>query len=242
MSTTPATPRTPLSPTPRTRLTRARQRAGTDRADLHALLGSALVGHLGLVRDGAPVVLPVAVALDVDGPDDAGTLYLHGSSGAGWLRAVDAGPVCVTVTEVDALVLARSGMHHSMNYRSAVVHGTARVVTDAAERERALGLVVDQVVPGRSATLRPSTRRELAATALVAVPLAEASLKARTGGVDDDEADVDPDVWAGVVPLGRTAGDPVTAPDSRAPVPDDVRRRVADLRGGGAPDGTRVRA
>src|SRR4051794_4310756 len=172
----------PLSPTPRTTITRHRERGADDRADLLAVLDEALVCHVGIVRDGEPVVLPAIHGVDPDGPDEGGTLYLHGSVAAPWLLQAPDQTVCVTVTLVDALVLARVAFSHSMNYRSAVVIGPARRVADAAERDRALRLIVDHVVPGRTETLRANTRKELAATAVVAVPLAGASGKGRTGG------------------------------------------------------------
>jgi uncharacterized protein len=208
----------------RTSLTRLRERGRPDRAELMAFLASQYVAHVAVVVDDHPVALPVAYGLDAD------TLYLHGSVGAGWLRRVPGTTVCVTVTAVDGLVLARSGFHHSMNYRSAVVIGPCRLVSSDAERARALDLVVDQVVPGRSATLRPPTRKELAATAVLAVPLAEASLKVRTGGVGDEPEDVEAGTWAGVLPLAVTAGDLETDPLTSAPVPPDVAARAADLR------------
>ena len=222
-----------LSPTPRTTVTRGAKRAVVERDRLLALLSDTLVAHLGVVvtRGGQahPVVLPTAFAVAADGPDEGGTLYLHGSTGAGWLRAALASDVCVTVTEVDGLVAARSAFSHSMNYRSAVVIGRARVVDDAAERDRALDLIVDQMIPGRAATLRPSTRRELAATAVLALPLREASMKERAGGPVDEPEDVASGVWAGHIPLRRVADAPVSAPDSDAEVPADVRLRAAAL-------------
>jgi nitroimidazol reductase NimA-like FMN-containing flavoprotein (pyridoxamine 5'-phosphate oxidase superfamily) len=181
---------------------------------------------VGTVRDGVPVVLPAVHAADPDGPDEGGTLYLHGSVAAPWLRQAPEQTVCATFTVVDALVLARAAFSHSMNYRSAVVYGVARQVTDARERDHALRLVVDHVVPGRSATLRASTRKELAATTVIAIPLAEASVKGRTGGPKDEPEDVESGAWAGVVPL-RTAAGPVEAA-TRGPVPDDVGRRLAE--------------
>ena len=217
----------PLSPTARTTLTRGRHRAVTDRVELERLLAAGLVAHLGLVVDGAPVVLPTAYGFDVDGPDEGGSLYLHGSVAAGWLRHAVGATVCVGVTELDGLVLARSGFHHSMNYRSAVVIGTARLVEDDAERVRALDLVVDQMVPGRAATLRPATRRELAATAVLAVPLAEASMKARDGGPVDDPEDVAAGTWAGHLPVARVVGRAVPDADAVGPVPEDVAARQA---------------
>jgi nitroimidazol reductase NimA-like FMN-containing flavoprotein (pyridoxamine 5'-phosphate oxidase superfamily) len=221
-----------LSPTPRTTITRHRERGSDDRADLFALLEEALVCHVGLVRDGAPVVLPSIFAVDADGPDDGGTLYLHGSVGAPWLAESPGSSVCVTFTVIDGLVLARSSFNHSMNYRSAVVMGPARLVDGEDERSHALGLIVDHVVPGRSATLRANTRKELAATTVLALPLAEASVKARTGGPKDDVEDIAAGVWAGVLPLATTAGE--LEPHHDGPVPDDVRRRVAHW-GGSTP-------
>ncbi len=215
----------PLSPTPRTTITRLRERASEDRSDLFSLLEEALVCHVGLVRDGAPVVLPTVFAVDPDGPDEGGTLYLHGSVAAPWLAQAPHAELCATFTLVDGAVLARASFHHSMNYRSAVVLGTARPVEDEDERDHALRLIVDHVVPGRSATLRANTRKELAATAVVAVPLAEASVKTRAGGPADDDEDIEAGVWAGVVPLSLTAGG--IRPDQDGPVPEEVRRRAA---------------
>ncbi|GGD16712.1 pyridoxamine 5'-phosphate oxidase family protein [Nocardioides daphniae] len=225
----------PLEPTDRTTVTRGRNRVVADRTKLLALLADGLVCHVGVDVGDHPVVLPCAYAVDVDGPDAGGTLYLHGSVAAGWIRRLLADPahatICVTVTELDGLVTARSPFHHSMNYRSAVVVGRAREVTDTEERRHALDLVVDHMVPGRSATLRPSTRKELAATAVLAVPLAEASMKERAEGPVDDEADVASGVWGGHIPLRRVAVDPVPAPDAVGEVPEDVRARAAELAG-----------
>lgn len=221
---------TPLSPTERTTIGRGRNRMVEDRTELHRLLDDALIAHLGVVvsRDGQshPLVLPVAFAVDLDGPDDGGTLYVHGSVAAGWLRAAADATVCVTVTELEGLVAARSAFHHSMNYRSAVVIGTARIVEDADERRHALALTVDHMIPGRMATLRESTRKELAATAVLAVPLREASMKARADGAIDEPADVEAGVWAGVVPVRREFGAPVANRDAVGPVPADVLARA----------------
>ena len=173
-------------------------------------------------------MLPTIYAVDPDGPDEGGTLYLHGSVAAPWLVQAPGQTVCATFTLVDGAVLARSGFSHSMNYRSAVVFGEVRRVDDEAERDHALWLMVDHVVPGRSATLRPFTRKELAATTVIAVPLAEASVKARSGGPKDEPEDVAAGVWAGVVPLGLRAVGGRAPTDDDLPVPDDVRRRLAD--------------
>jgi uncharacterized protein len=218
-----------LSRTARTTLTRHRERGSDDRADLFAVLEESLVCHVGIVRDGQPVVLPSIFAVDRDGPDEGGTLYLHGSVSAPWLAGAPESPVCATFTLIDAAVISRVSFSHSMNYRSAVVMGVARRVDDEAEREHALALIVDHVVPGRSATLRGNNRKELAATVVLAVPLAEASVKARTGPPSDEPEDVATGTWAGVVPLHLAAGEVEPAPDLSpgAVVPDDVLRRVA---------------
>lgn len=228
LTTAPSSP-TPLSPTGRTTVRRGRHRARADRAELWDVLDAALVCHLAVVVDGAPLVLPTAFGADPDGPDRDGTLYLHGSVASRSLGAARERDVCATFTVVDGLVLARSGFHHSMNYRSAVVRGTARPVTDPVEHGRALALVVDQLVPGRTATLRPPTRKELVATAVLAVSLHEASVKARTGDPVDDEPDVAAGTWAGVVGVRTVLDAPVAAADVApgTPVPGDVSRRVA---------------
>lgn len=217
---------TPLSPTERTTVTRGRNRMVAERAELHAFLREALVAHLGVVMGEHPLVLPTAYAIDLDGPDEGGSLYVHGSVAAGWLRKASGATVCVTVTEVDGLVAGRSAFHHSMNYRSAVVIGPARVVEDGDERARALDLIVDHMIPGRAATLRASTRKELAATAVLAVPLLEASMKARAGGPVDEPSDVEAGVWGGHIPLRRVSGGAVSGEDSHDRVPGDVAARA----------------
>ncbi len=203
----------------------------TDRERLHEFLADALVAHIGVVVDGCPRVLPTAFAADVDGPDDGGTLYVHGSVAADWLLRAIEHDVCVTITELDGLVAARSAFHHSMNYRSAVVIGRARLVKGDAERAHALELIVDQMIPGRWRTLRPATRKELAATAVLAVPLAEASLKQRAGGPVDDPSDIEAGVWGGHIPMRRVACAPVGDNDSRGAVPEDVRLRAEQFDG-----------
>jgi nitroimidazol reductase NimA-like FMN-containing flavoprotein (pyridoxamine 5'-phosphate oxidase superfamily) len=221
-----------LEPTDRTRINRGRNRAVAEREALHALLADALVAHVGLVVGDHPVVLPTAYGVDAAGPDEGGTLYLHGSVAAGWLRSAPDATVCVTVTELDGLVAGRSAFHHSMNYRSAVVIGQARLVEDPAERQHALDLVVDHMLPGRSATLRPSTGKELAATAVLAVPLREASMKARAGGPGDEPEDVAAGGWGGHVPLSRVAGVPVPDDDATGPAPEQVSARAKALGAG----------
>lgn len=222
----------PLSPTPRTTISRGRNRAVEDREHLYAFLGEALLAHLGVVVDDEsphPVVLPTAFAIDPDGPDEGGSLYVHGSVAAGWLASALDRDVCVTITELDGLVAGRSSFHHSMNYRSAVVIGRARKVEDPDERLRALEAVVDHMIPSRWATLRPSTRKELAATGVLAVPLAEASMKERVGGPGDEPEDVAAGIWGGHIPLRRVAGRPVPDGDATGEIPADVVRRAAEL-------------
>jgi hypothetical protein len=219
-----------LSPTPRTTITRLRERGRSEREELLAFLGQGMIGHLAVDAGDHPVTLPVAYGVDPDGPDEGGTLYVHGSVAAGWMRSAPGSTVCVTVTSLDGLVLARSGFHLSMNYRCAVVIGTARLVESEDEAARALDLVVDQIVPGRAATLRPHSRKELVATAVLAVPLREASLKVRDGGVGDEPEDVAAGIWAGVLPLRTVAGEIEQDPEAPGPVPDDVARRAEQLR------------
>ena len=214
---------TTLSPTPRSTVRRLPLRARTDRADLYAVLDAGMVCHLGIVLGGAPVVLPTGYGRIDD------TLYLHGSTGAATLRAAARGePVCVTVTHVDGIVHARAVMHFSMNYRSAVVHGVPRLVTGDAERLDGLRAITENMSPGSWAHARGPNRRELAATAVLALELAEASVKVRTGPPGDDDEDVAAGgVWAGVLPV-RTVFDPpqpcpLLPPD--VPVPAHVTDR-----------------
>lgn len=209
----------PLSVTDRTRIGRHAERARTDRAELYAVLDVGMICHLGVMIGGSPVVLPTAYGRRDD------TLYLHGSSANRSILAADGQQVCVTVTHVDGLVCARAVFSHSVNYRSAVVFGTATLVTDHAERLAGLQAVTDQLIPGRWAAVRAPSRKELAATAVLAVPLAEASVKIRTGPPSDDPADLASAVWAGVVPVTATFGEPQPDPALRPGigVPDHIR-------------------
>jgi RimJ/RimL family protein N-acetyltransferase/nitroimidazol reductase NimA-like FMN-containing flavoprotein (pyridoxamine 5'-phosphate oxidase superfamily) len=205
------------APTPRTTASRDRGRVGYERAAAHAILDEAYHCHLGFVVDGEPRVLPTLHVRVAD------TLYLHGSTGSRPLVAARSGeglPVVVAVTHLDGLVLARSWFHHSVNYRAVVAHGVARLVTDDGERLRALTALVEKVGRGRSAESRPPNPRELAQTAVLALPLREVSVKVRTGGVVDEPADLALPHWAGVLPLRLTPG--VPEPDagvSAAPPP-----------------------
>lgn len=226
---------TPLSPTARTTIRRGKARAVTERDRLHRFLEDALLAHVGVVTTAGeemhPLVLPTAFGIDLGGPDEGGTVYLHASVAAGWYRRTVGRQVCVTITELDGLVAARSAFHHSMNYRSAVIFGRARLVDDVAERTHALAAVVDHMIPGRWATLRPSTRKELAATGVLAVPLTEASMKQRDSGPSDEPEDIKAGTWGGHIPLYRVAGAPISGADSHDSVPNDVLRRAAQLAG-----------
>ncbi|MGW8875509.1 pyridoxamine 5'-phosphate oxidase family protein [Streptomyces mirabilis] len=211
-STQPGTTRpAAYTPTDRTVPTRSKERAAYDHELVHAILDEGYVCHLGFVRDGAPVVLPTLYGRVGE------RLYVHGSTGSRPLRMTgqaDPGlPVCLTVTHVDGLVLARSAFHHSMNYRSVVVHGIAHQVTDPDEKREALDALVDQVVPGRSYDSRPANAKELAATAVIRLDLNEVSAKLRTGGPNDDAEDLALLHWTGVVPLTKGHGTPIPADD-----------------------------
>ncbi|WP_435303906.1 pyridoxamine 5'-phosphate oxidase family protein [Streptomyces phaeoluteigriseus] len=208
-----AQPTTPAAytPTDRTVPTRSAQKASYDKDLVHAILDEGYVCHLGFVRDGAPVVLPTLYGRVGE------TLYVHGSTGSRPLRMTgqaDPGlPVCLTVTHVDGLVLARSAFHHSINYRSVVVHGLAHDVSDPEEKLAALDALVDHVVPGRAADSRPANRKELAATAVIRIDLDEVSAKTRTGGVNEEPEDLTLPHWAGVVPLRKGYDTPVPEAD-----------------------------
>jgi nitroimidazol reductase NimA-like FMN-containing flavoprotein (pyridoxamine 5'-phosphate oxidase superfamily) len=188
-------------PSDRTRVRRLADRGRYDRTTVEAILDEGYVAHVGFVVDGEPRVLPMTYGRDGD------VLYLHGAVGNAMLRASSGAEVCVTVTHLDGLVLARSAFHHSMNYRSVVVLGRAEKVTDPDEKRRAFDAIVDHVLPGRSETSRPTDDAELRATLVLRIPLAEASAKVRTGGAIDEPEDHHLPVWAGVVPLSLVAGE-----------------------------------
>src|SRR5215472_12608813 len=190
----------PLSASDRTTLGRLRERGLADRSDLHDVLDAGLICHIGVVIDGTPVVLPTGYGRIGE------ILYLHGSSANRSLTAAAGAEICVTVTLLDGLVCARSVFHNSMNYRSAVIYGTARHVTAEAERLAALHAITVHLIPGRWANSRLPTRKELAATTVLALSLEEASVKVRAGGPKDDDEDYALDYWAGVLPITMTVG------------------------------------
>jgi len=205
--------------TVRTGATRLRERISYQHATAHAILDEAYHCTLSFVVDGEPRALPTLHVRIGD------TLYLHGSAGSRPLLAArsDGIRVCVTVTHLDGIVYARSQFHHSANYRSAVAHGIARLVTEEPEKRRVLAALVDKIGTGRAADTRPPTRKELAETSVLALPLREVSVKARTGGPIDEEADLDLPFWAGVVPLRLTPGRAEPAAEVRRPTPDYLR-------------------
>ena len=209
----------PTAPSARTTVRRQRDRGVYDAATIEAVLDEALICHVGAVVDGSPVVLPTVHARR------GRTLYLHGARADALLRAGTGAEVCVTATLVDGLVLARSAFHHSVNYRSVVVRGPARAVTDPNEQRAALEALVEHVAPGRSGETRPPTDDELRATLVLAVRLDEASAKVRTGPPLDEPGDHALPHWAGELPLAVVAGpprpDPEQPPDR--PVPPSVR-------------------
>jgi nitroimidazol reductase NimA-like FMN-containing flavoprotein (pyridoxamine 5'-phosphate oxidase superfamily) len=196
-----------INPTERTRLRRLPARGDFDRATIYRILDEAFVCHVGFTIDGCPFVIPTGHARVGD------NLLIHGSAASRMLRAMAwEADVCVTVTLIDGLVLARSAFHHSMNYRSVVILGKARVVEDEQEQLEALRAFTEHIVPGRWTEVRQPTAKELKATLVLSLLIDEASAKVRTGAAVDDEADYALDVWAGVIPLRLAAGVPIDDP------------------------------
>lgn len=206
----------------RTSITRLSRKASSERATLDRLLDTVNIGHFAFTAgDGHPVVLPTAVVRDGD------RVLAHGSTGSRWLRHLAAGaPACLAVTAFDALVVARSAFESSMRYRSAVIFGQCSPLTDPDEKLRALDTVVEALLPGRLAEVRRSTRKELAKTLVLALPITEWSLKVSDGWPDDPPEDCAGPAWAGVIPVQAGYHAPIPAPGLRAgiPVPESVRR------------------
>jgi uncharacterized protein len=214
--------KSPHAPSPRARVGRKPERGRYDRATIDAILDAAIVGHVGWVLDGQPYVTPTAVWRQGD------RLFWHGSAASRMLRATGGGaPVCVTVTHLDGLVLARSGFDHSVNYRSVMVLGPAHRVTDPGEVDAALEAFVEHLYPGRWAELRPMTAKERKATAVLWIDLAEASAKIRDDVAHDEPGDESWPAWAGVIPLRVLAGEPEPDPG----VPAGMRLPVARIPG-----------
>jgi nitroimidazol reductase NimA-like FMN-containing flavoprotein (pyridoxamine 5'-phosphate oxidase superfamily) len=199
-----------FTPTERTQVKRLPKRGKYERETVLAILDAGFVCHVGFSVDGQPYVIPTNYGRSGD------TIYLHGSAASRMLRTLSEGvPVSVTVTHVDGLVLARSAFHHSVNYRSVVILGTARLVTDPAEKMEALRVFTEHVMKGRWDDVRQPTEQELKATTVLALPLEEVSAKVRTGGPIDDEGDYTLPVWAGVLPLETVAKEPLADPQRR---------------------------
>ena len=193
-----------FTPTERTQVKRLPKRGKYDHETVHKILDEGFVCHVGFSVDGQPFVIPTNYGRTGD------VLYLHGSAASRMLKTLSGGvPVCVTVTHVDGLVLARSAFHHSVNYRSVVILGTARLVEDPAEKMEALRLFTEHVMKGRWDDVRQPTEQELKATIVLALPLEEVSAKVRTGGPIDDEPDYTLPVWAGVLPLQVSVKQPI---------------------------------
>ena len=208
----------------RTELTRHREKASTERADLDALLDSARIGHFALSTDAGPVIIPTAIARDGD------RVLAHGSTGSTWMRTLaDGAPTCLAVTAFDGLVVARSAFESSMHYRSAVLFGRCTRVADD-DKAAALDHITDHLIPGRVTELRRPTAKELAATQVLALPIAEWSLKMSAKWPEDGDDDVAGDAWAGVVPRVDAFGPPRPAPNLRngIPLPASVAKLSRD--------------
>jgi len=206
--------------TKRTTLNRISHKASFEVSDLYSILDDNLVAHVGLVQDGRPLVIPMAFGRVDD------TLYLHGSSGSRLMRLLHDEPeVCVSITELKALKVARSTFNSGMHYRSVVIFGKASLVGDD-DKDAALDALSDAMIPGRVKEVRSSTKKELAATIIVALPLDECSVKISLNEVDDDESDLNQGTWAGIVPIITSVGTPIPADEEAAglEVPESIKR------------------
>lgn len=215
----------------RNQVKRIKERGHYDTATLHAVLDAGFLAHVGFVVDSQPFVIPMLYWRDHE------SLLLHGSIASRLMNSLGEGiPVCVTVTHLDGLVLARSHFHHSVNYRSAVCFGTARVIDDVVEKTAALGYFVDSILPGRAAESRAPDRNELAATHVLRMDIDDFSVKIRDGGAKDDPEDRARREWSGVVPLRLVPQAPIGADDAvDLAVPTSVRRLLAQNLNGTAP-------
>jgi nitroimidazol reductase NimA-like FMN-containing flavoprotein (pyridoxamine 5'-phosphate oxidase superfamily) len=208
-----------MKPKPRHQVQRIKDRARYARETAYAILDAGFLAHVGFCIDGQPFVIPMLYARDGD------ALVLHGSIASRLMHRLGDGiEACAEVTHVDGLVLARSHFHHSVNYRSVVAFGRARLLADAREKTAALAHFVDAMLPGRAAESRPPDRNELAATAVLHFPIVDISAKIRSGGAKDDKADLALPHWAGVVPTTQRYGAPQAEPDCRVEPPASVQR------------------
>ena len=209
----------------RTTITRLARKASQNRAELNQLLDTVHIGHFAIVDDDHPVAMPTATVRDGD------RVLVHGSTGSGWLRRLAAGaPASLAVTAFDGLVVARSAFESSMRYRSAVLFGQCIAITDLDDKRRALDVITDGLIPGRTREVRASTPKELAAVLVLALPIEEWSLKVSEGWPDDPDDDVAGPAWAGLLPVRQHYGAPLPAPDLRHGIglPESVRRLTGD--------------
>ena len=203
-----------ITTTERTELKRIPERGHFDRDTVNAIIDEAMICHVGIVdADGRPVVIPTFHGRDGD------DLLIHGSAASRLLRTARNSEISVSITLIDSLVVARSAFHHSANYRSVVLFGVPEQITDDDEASRALDVLVEALIPGRSGEVRPHTRNEIKATSVLRLPITEASAKIRNGPPVDDEEDMDTEVWAGLLPIHTTFGEPVTDDDMRMDLP-----------------------
>ena len=203
-----------LKTTERTELKRVPERGHFDRDVVNAIIDEAMICHVGIVdEDGRPVVIPTFHGRDGD------DLLIHGSAASRLLRTARNSEISVSITLIDSLVVARSAFHHSANYRSVVLFGVPEQITDDDEASRALDVLVEALIPGRSGEVRPHTRNEIKATSVLRLPITEASAKIRNGPPVDDDEDMDTEVWAGLLPIHTTFGEPTTADDMRMDLP-----------------------
>ena len=203
-----------ITTTERTELKRVPERGHFDRDTVNAIIDEAMICHVGIVdEDGRPVVIPTFHGRDGD------DLLIHGSAASRLLRTARNSEISVSITLIDSLVVARSAFHHSANYRSVVLFGVPEQITDDDEASRALDVLVEALIPGRSGEVRPHTRNEIKATSVLRLPITEASAKIRNGPPVDDEEDMDTEVWAGLLPIHTTFGEPSIAEDMRMDLP-----------------------
>ncbi|MCP2007939.1 nitroimidazol reductase NimA-like FMN-containing flavoprotein (pyridoxamine 5'-phosphate oxidase superfamily) [Duganella sp. HSC-15S17] len=199
-------PATHAAPSERTRVRRIPTNAHYDTATLHAIIDDAYLCHIAFADDKGSHCIPTACWREGD------HLYIHGSNGSRMLKRLTESEICVTITHLDGLVMARSAFNHSMNYRSAMIYGRFEVVADEGERRRTMEAFMEKLVPGRQADIRPGSDKEYAATTIMRIALDEAACKVRAGGPEDDEDDMSWPVWAGVLPFARMQMKPITDP------------------------------
>lgn len=209
----------PLSPTERTRLRRAHERGSFDRDTIYAILDAMPMCHIGCIQNGKPIVIPTIQWREGD------HVYWHGSSANRSLKTSENNDVCLTVSLLDGMVMARSAMHHSANFRSAMIFGQPTLITDPEQKARKLDGLIEALYPGRLELLRPMSDQEIKATAILSMPIEEASAKTRSGGPVDDEEDYALPIWAGVLPIQHTVSKPQADPRNlpELVMPEDLK-------------------